>query len=120
MDPREAITELLADRIRARSIFDSVTLPERGVRAAYALRGRIERLEEVDQGQAVYAICTISAEVVDISKGSVIWRQTASDTVPVTQRNMTGLVTSLAAASQSVVDRLVASMENELARGVQP
>lgn len=115
IDLRAALTRLLADRIRASSLFESVTVAGSPSRAAYLLRGEIERFEEVDEKTSVYAICTISAEVVDAKTGTATWRGTVSETVPLQQRDVAGVVVGLSVASQKVADRLVASMADELA-----
>jgi ABC-type uncharacterized transport system auxiliary subunit len=113
-NPRQAITQLMADSLRARSVFKSVASHERGIEASYVLTGKIERLEEVDQGRDVRAVCTISAQLMDAQTRSVVWNQTASETVPVEKRNVAGVVAGLSEAARTAVDRLVASMANEL------
>jgi ABC-type uncharacterized transport system auxiliary subunit len=113
--PRQAITQSMADALRARSLFKSVAVHERGIEAAYVLAGNIEQLEEVDQGHDVRAICTISAQLMEIRTGSLVWHHTASEAVPVQQRNVAGVVSSLSAAARTVIDRLVASAAKELA-----
>jgi ABC-type uncharacterized transport system auxiliary subunit len=114
VDPRAALTRLVADRIRASSLFESVAVERTAARDTYLLRGDIERFEEVDGAAAVQAICTIAAEIVDLKTRSVIWSGTVSETVPVQQRDVAGVVAALSAASQAVADGLVASMVNEL------
>jgi uncharacterized lipoprotein YmbA len=114
VNPRTALTRVLADRIRASSLFESVTVASSPARAAYLLRGEIERLEEVDEKTAVHAICTISAEIIDVNSGTATWRSTASETVQVPQRDVAGVVVALSVASRTVADRLIASMANEL------
>jgi ABC-type uncharacterized transport system auxiliary subunit len=120
VDPRTALTRLLADRIRASSLFESVTIPGSPTRAAYLLRGEIERFEEVDEKTSVYAICTISAEVVDAKTGTTSWRGTVSETVPLQQRDVAGVVVGLSVASRTVADRLVVSIASELAARRSP
>ena len=83
MSPRQAITQSMADALRAHSLFKSVAVHERGIEAAYVLTGNIERLEEVDQGRDVRAVCTISAQLMDARTGSVVWSHTASEAVRV-------------------------------------
>ena len=115
--PRQAITQSMADALRARSLFKSVAVHERGIEAAYVLTGNIERLEEVDQGSDVRAVCTISAQLMDARTGSVVWNHTAAEAVPVEKRNVAGVVSSLSAAARTTVDRLVASLKTELLSG---
>lgn len=114
VNPGEAVTQLVEDRLRAGSLFAGVARADNGVEAGYLLRGNIERFEEVDQDRNVLAVCTISAEVFDAKTRSVIWRATSSETVPVQQRTVAGVVTSLGVAAQVAIDRLMSSMEREL------
>ncbi|MFN0103768.1 MAG: ABC-type transport auxiliary lipoprotein family protein [Bryobacteraceae bacterium] len=113
--PRQAITQSMADTLRASLLFKSVAFHERGTRAEYMLTGNIERLEEVDEGREVRALCTISAQLRDIRTGAVIWNHTAWESVPVQTRSVSGVVRSLSRAAGTVVDRLVASVAKELA-----
>jgi uncharacterized lipoprotein YmbA len=114
MDPRQAITQYVEDGLRAQSLFKSVAGQERGSEAAYLLSGNIERLEEVDEGHDVRAVCTISAQLLDTRTKSVIWSHTASETVAVEKRDMRGIVSSLSASAQTAADRLLKSMAEEL------
>ena len=114
MNPRQAVTQYLEEGLRGQSLFKSVSVHERGSEAAYVLSGNIERLEEVDQGRDVTAVCTISAQLVDTRTRSVIWRQTASETVPVEKHDIRGVVSSLSAAARTAADRLLKSMNEEL------
>jgi ABC-type uncharacterized transport system auxiliary subunit len=107
----------MTDALRARSLFKSVVVNDRGIEAVYMLTGSIERLEEVDQGRDVRAICTISAQLIDARAGSVVWNHTASEAVPVQNRNVAGVVVGLSEAARTAVDRLVASVAKELASG---
>jgi len=114
MDPRQAITRYLEDGLRSRSLFQSVTVHERGSETAYVLSGNIERFEEVDEDRDVHAVCTISAQLLDTRTKSVVWSHTESETVPVEKRDIAGVVGSLSAAARTVADRLLKSMTEEL------
>jgi ABC-type uncharacterized transport system auxiliary subunit len=113
-NPRQAITQYLADGLRAQSLFKSVAVHERGSEAAYVLSGNLERLEEVDQGRDVRVVCTISAQLLDTRTRSVVWSHTASETVQVEKRDIRGVVGSLSAATRTATDRLLESMTEEL------
>lgn len=114
MNPRQAITQYVEEGLRAQSLFKSVALHERGSEAPYVLSGNIERLEEVDQGRDVTAVCTISAQLVDTRTRSVIWSHTASETISVEKRDIRGVVGSLSAAARTAADRLLTSMTEEV------
>ena len=114
VSPREAIMQFVADGLRARSLFQSVTMHENGPEAAYLLSGNIERFEEVDEGRNVRVVCTISAQLLETRTMSVVWRDRASETVPVEKRDMGGVVSSLSAATRMAVDQLIGSMTDKL------
>jgi hypothetical protein len=114
MDPRDRITQYVADSIRGQTLFKSVTLREVGAEPAYVLTGAIERMEEVDRGKDVEVVCTISMQLLDAKTKSVVWSHTASQTVAVQNRNVAGVVASLSAAVQMSVDNLVKSLGDSL------
>jgi ABC-type uncharacterized transport system auxiliary subunit len=114
MKPSEMITTYIADSIRSHGLFKSVALQQAGVEATYMLKGAIERLEEVDHGNDVRAICTISAQLLDTQTKSIIWRHTASQTVAVQKRNVAGVVSALSDAVHRTVDDLVSSLGETL------
>ena len=118
--PRAMIAEYLAERVRARSLFVSVSDDESRMASDFVLSGTLERLEEVDDGRQVAAVCTISAQLVGTRAGVVVWSGTAAERVPVQQRDMAGVVNGLATAVRATVDRLVTDMELELGRGTGP
>jgi len=120
LSPRQAITSLMADALRTQSLFKTVSFHEPGIQTAYVLSGSIDSLEEVDEARDIRAVCTISAQLLDARKGSVVWNHTASESVSVESRNVDGVVSSLAAAASATVDRLVESMATALASARYP
>jgi uncharacterized lipoprotein YmbA len=114
MNPRETITQYVTEGLRAQSLFKSVAVHEGVSDAAYVLSGNIERLDEVDQGRDVRVVCTISAQLQDSRTKSVVWRHTATETVPVETRDIRGVVSSLSSAARTAADQLVKSMTEEL------
>ena len=114
VSPREAIMQYVVDGLRARSLFQSETMHDNSSNAAYLLSGTIERFEEVDEGRDVRVVCTISAQLVETRTRSVVWSDTASETVPVEKRDIRGVVSSLSAATRMAVDRLIMSMTDQL------
>jgi uncharacterized lipoprotein YmbA len=114
MNPRQAMTQYLAESLRAQSLFKSVAVHERGSEAAYVLSGNIQRLEEVDQGRDVRVVCALSAQLLDTRARAVVWSHTASETVRVEKRDIRGVVSGLSSAARTAADRLLQSMTEEL------
>jgi ABC-type uncharacterized transport system auxiliary subunit len=117
VSPRAMIAQYLAERVRARSLFVSVSGDESRMATDFVLSGTLERLEEVDEARQVSAVCTISAQLVASRTGAVVWSGTATERLAVEQRDVAGVVNGLAAAVRATVDRLVTDMELELERG---
>ena len=115
MNPQQAITKYVEDSLRAKSPFRSIAVHERRGETAYVLTGNIERFEEMDQGRDVRAICTISGQLLDAETKSVVWSNTASETVQVDKRDIRGVVNSLSAAARMAADRLLQSMTQQMA-----
>jgi cholesterol transport system auxiliary component len=114
MNPRQSIAQYLQDGLRAQSLFKSVAVYDHFSEAEYVLTGTLERLEEVDQGRDVRAVCTISAQLLDTRTRAVVWSHRASETVPVENRDMGGVVSSLSAAARTAADQLIRSIAEEL------
>ena len=72
-DPRSAVTSAIIERLRASGAFSSVALFDGRTRSDFLLRGRIERLEEVDYEEGVKAYAAISAELLDATNQRVVW-----------------------------------------------
>jgi ABC-type uncharacterized transport system auxiliary subunit len=113
-NPREMLTRFVADRVRSAALFKSVALRGSRVDATYVMKGTIEHLEEVDQGQSVSVVCTISAQLVQKQTRSVVWSKTVSQTLPVQNRTVAGVVSSLSAAAGMTVDAMVQSLQATL------
>jgi ABC-type uncharacterized transport system auxiliary subunit len=116
VSPREMIAHYLADHVRSRSLFASVTDADSHATTDFVLNGTIDRLEEVDDGRRVAAVSALSAQLRDTRTGAVVWSGTISERVPLEQRDVAGLVNGLTTAVRNSVDRLVAGMELELGR----
>jgi ABC-type uncharacterized transport system auxiliary subunit len=116
VSPGAMIADYLAERIRARALFASVSGDESHVTSDFVLNGAIERLEEVDERRGVATVCTISAQLLDTRTGSVVWSGTTTERVAVERRDVAGVVNGLTTAVRTSVDRLVTEMERELER----
>jgi ABC-type uncharacterized transport system auxiliary subunit len=115
MTLRQMITDSIAGRIRTRGIFGSVDSTRNSGGVTYVLTGAIERLEEVDDGRAVQAVVQLSAQLVDTRAQKTVWRHSETASEPVIKRDVSGVVSSLSAATRRAIDALIASLESDLA-----
>jgi ABC-type uncharacterized transport system auxiliary subunit len=105
--PTDTVTKALADQLAGRRLFQSVGISDGAERAAYVLRGSIDRLQEVDYKGAVRAQVTISLELEDPVRGEKIWASVASSECVVAKSDVQAVVAAMGRASQQSIERLV-------------
>ncbi len=113
-DPRDSIAESLRREVLARGTFASVVDFDGRTRADYVLRGRIQRLEEVDYGGPVRATVELSLELVATDTGEVVWTGSATETGEVPQSDVRSVVERLGTAAQASIKRLAAELHRHL------
>jgi ABC-type uncharacterized transport system auxiliary subunit len=105
--PNNTVTKALADQLTKRRVFRSVEISDGGEKADYVLRGRIERLQEVDYMGVVRVQVSISAQLDDPTQQQTIWSSVASSDSVVTKGNVQAVVLAMSQASQQSILRLM-------------
>lgn len=105
--PNDTLTRALADQLTRRRVFQSVEVSDSGDKADYVLRGRIERLQEVDYMGGVRVQVSISAQLDDPVQQQTIWSSVASSDSIVTKSNVQAVVAAMSQASQQSISRLM-------------
>jgi ABC-type uncharacterized transport system auxiliary subunit len=105
--PNDTLTKALADQLMRRRVFQSVEISDAGEKAVYVLRGRIDRLQEVDYLGAVRVQVSISAELEDPVRQQKVWSGAASSECVVARSDVQAVVTAMGQASQQSIGRLV-------------
>ncbi|MFZ0592032.1 MAG: ABC-type transport auxiliary lipoprotein family protein [Bryobacteraceae bacterium] len=114
MDPRSAVTTAVVNDMRASGVFQSVHLFDGRGTSDYLVTGRLEHLEEVDQGQAVYVEVGLSAQLMNFRTGEVVWTDTSSETTKLEHHTIPGIVAGMSQAAETAVEHLVSSMQNRV------
>jgi ABC-type uncharacterized transport system auxiliary subunit len=115
VDPRRAVTNTIIENMQARGIFHSVHLFEGREASDYFVTGRLDDLEEVDKGREVFVQVRVSAQLTDLRTGEVLWSDTSSAMTKLEDHAVPGLVAAMSQTAESVVSRLVSSMQRQLA-----
>jgi ABC-type uncharacterized transport system auxiliary subunit len=105
--PNDTLTRALADQLRRRRVFQSVAISGGGEKVDYVLRGRIERLQEVDYMGGVRVQVSISAQLDDPVQQRTLWSSVASSDSVVTRGNVQAVVAAMSQASQQSILRLM-------------
>ena len=114
VDPAVTVTAAVMDSLRSSRFFSFVKPYDGQSQQDYLMSGRIERLEEIDGSGSVRVEAKLSAELVDLRTGTTMWAGDADETLGVETHNVNSVVVEMSQAVQKSIDRLVASLEQQL------
>jgi len=116
-DPRSALTRSLLEHLRARGTFANAVAFDGRTKADYIVRGRIDRLEEVDADGAVTAHVALSAELIDAETRKPVWEGQGADSASVPLGEVSSVVAQMSRAAESSVGKLAAGLDAFLRSG---
>jgi ABC-type uncharacterized transport system auxiliary subunit len=120
VDPREFLTNAIADRLRASGRFAEVKIYDGRSDVDFILSGRLEKLEEVDSEGGVRAEVALSAQMTDLRSGKTVWANAASESAPVDKRNVAAVVAEMSQATDRAVQKLLASLTVSTTSSLSP
>jgi ABC-type uncharacterized transport system auxiliary subunit len=112
-DPAQMVTTAMIESLRSARLFSLVKPYDGHDQQDYLIVGRLERLEEIDYGNAVRVVAKISAELVNLRTGSTEWSDDAAETLKVDKANVNSVVLEMSHAVQKSIDHLVASLDQQ-------
>ena len=110
VDPREFLTNVIIDRLRATGKFAEVTAYDGHSDADFVLSGTLEKLEEIDYEGGVNVKVSLSAQITDSRAGKTVWTNTASETARVDKRNVPAVVTEMSQTMDRAIQKLLAPL----------
>jgi uncharacterized lipoprotein YmbA len=113
-DPRDAVTGAMLREIRARGLFQSVARFDGRGSPGCLVTGTIDHLEEVDEKENVTVEVGVSARLIDLRTGEALWEDSALKTTKLDHHSVPGVVAEMSRDLGSVVEQLVASMQDRL------
>jgi ABC-type uncharacterized transport system auxiliary subunit len=114
VDPAAAVTTGVIESLRAQGVFSSAA-PYAGTHSAdYMLSGRLEKLEEVDYGGGVRVQAKLSAELMSLRTGSIVWSGDAAETSGVEGHDVNAVVTAMSHAMQMSINNLLTGMGHQV------
>ena len=119
-DPRQTITSTLIERLRARRTFETVVPFDGRTEADYILRGRIEKLEEVDFGGGVSVHVRLSAELVSFDERKAVWQGVSEQKGQVAVGEVSAVVAEMSRAARVGLDKLCADLDGWIRTNVTP
>jgi ABC-type uncharacterized transport system auxiliary subunit len=113
-DPRTLVTGAVVDHLRAGGQFSMVSMYDGRPNNDYVFSGRLEKLEEVDYEAGVKVEVAISAQITRVSTGATVWSNAVSETRPVSQRNVTGVVSQMNRTMELAINKLLSTVPPSL------
>ena len=107
VDPREFVTNAVAENLRASGNFAQVKLYDGRSDIDYVLSGRLEKLEEVDYGGTVKVEVAISAQMSNLATGATVWTNAVSEVGTVKQRDVPAVVAEMNATMGRAIEKLL-------------
>jgi ABC-type uncharacterized transport system auxiliary subunit len=107
VDPRQFVTNAVAERLRASGNFAQVKLYDGRSDINYVLSGRLEKLEEVDYGGAVKVEVALSAQMTNLATGTTVWMNEASEVGTVGKRDVPAVVAEMSATMGRAIEKLL-------------
>ena len=109
-DPRDFVTNAIADRLRASGNFADVKFYDGHSRTDYVISGRLERLEEVDYKGGVKVEVALSAQMTELRTGTTAWANSVSETSSVAQRDVPAVVGEMSHTMDRAIEKLLSSI----------
>ncbi len=107
VDPREFLTNAVADRVRASGNFAQVKTYDGRPDINYVLSGRLEELDEIDYEGGVKVKVAISAQMVSVATGATVWTNSISEVGTVSQRDVPAVVSAMNSTMQRAIEKLL-------------
>jgi cholesterol transport system auxiliary component len=113
-DPRRVVTAAMVEGIQARAIFQSVDMFNGRGSPEYLITGTLDHLDELEDGMNVSIEVSLSARLINLQTGDVLWHDRASKTTKLDQRSVPGIVAEMSRDLTDAVDGLVSSMQDRI------
>lgn len=110
-DPAKSVERAVVDAIEAKGTFSTVGVYDGRTVSDFMLRGRLDRLEEVDYEGGVKVYVALSAELLDASTRRVIWTGEATESASVSVSEMNDVVAKMSSATAEAVKGLSADLD---------
>jgi ABC-type uncharacterized transport system auxiliary subunit len=113
-DPRMLVTSAVIVHLRAVGQFSTVSMYDGRPNNDYVFSGRLEKLEEVDYQAGVKVEVAISAQITKVATGATVWSNAVSETRPVSQRNVPGVVSQMNRTMELAINKLLSTVPQSL------
>jgi ABC-type uncharacterized transport system auxiliary subunit len=116
IDPGVTVSRAVVDSLRASGRFMEVHAYDSHNRSDYLLIGHVERLDELDYGSELRVGAALSAELIDLRTGRMVWSGSASHTLKVDHRDVYSVVEGLSNAVEADLNQVLPDLNQQFPR----
>ena len=107
VDPREFVTNAVAEQLRASGNFKQVKLYDGRSDVDYVVSGRLEKLEEIDYEGGIKVEVELSAQMTNLATGVTVWSNDVSEVGAVSKRDVPAVVAEMSATMDRAIQKLL-------------
>jgi ABC-type uncharacterized transport system auxiliary subunit len=117
VDPREFVTNAVAEHLRASGNFSQVKLYDGRPDINYVLSGRLEKLDEVDYDGGVKVEVALSAQMTSLASGATVWTNAVSEVGEVGKRDVPAVVSEMNRTMERAIEELLTPLPASVTTG---
>jgi ABC-type uncharacterized transport system auxiliary subunit len=114
IDPCEFVTDSVIDRLGATGVFSRVKHYDGQPDADYVVSGRLEKLEEIDYEGGVKVEVAISAQMIRLETGTIVWSKAVSEVGVVNQHDVPTVVSEMGHTMERAIEKLLTPVPGTL------
>jgi ABC-type uncharacterized transport system auxiliary subunit len=114
VDPCEFVTDSIIDRLGATGTFSRVKRYDGQPDADYVVSGRLEKLEEIDYEGGVKVEVAVSAQMIRLETGKIVWSKAVSEVGVVNQHDVPTVVSEMSHTMERAIEKLLTPVPGTL------
>jgi ABC-type uncharacterized transport system auxiliary subunit len=107
VDPCEFVTDSIIDRLGATGTFSRVKRYDGQPDADYLVSGRLEKLAEIDYEGGVKVEVAVSAQMIRLETGKIVWSKAVSEVGVVNQHDVPAVVSEMSHTMERAIEKLL-------------
>jgi ABC-type uncharacterized transport system auxiliary subunit len=115
--PAAMLTTALIERLKARRVFSGVFVYDGRTKPDFLIRGRLDRLDEIDEQGGVSVRVELSAEALELKTNHAVWSGAAAQSGTVKEGEVRAVVQAMSEAAGACLDQIATGLEG-FARGL--
>ena len=114
IDPCKFVTDSIVDRLGATGTFSRVKHYDGQPDADYVVSGRLEKLEEIDYEGGVKVEVAVSAQMIRLETGTIVWSKAVSEVGVVKQHDVPTVVSEMSHTMERAIEKLLTPVPGTL------